>query len=248
MDYHVFISGKFTHQKIKITYEQKRLNQAKDVLQFIESKWNDAIAKSPKLYNGKLFRVAKTMVQPDMIQLHLEDTDYKEYLGTRNNDFLTKFGSENISNPLSVGAVVQTRDNKLLFGRRHFTEWQEGKIAIASGYVDPEHDMHNGNPDIFHSVVRELSEEFNIRNCVIKNIICYGLIFNKIQQQTYIPFLITLENNSEDVSINTIYDEFSNLIKIENDKKTISAFIIKNKNELSDITVPSLQLHLKYFK
>jgi hypothetical protein len=60
------------------------------------------------------------------------------FVGTRNPEFIATFGKEQISNPLSAGAVLITKDNKLILGRRSSSiDGSKYALSVIAGYLDP---------------------------------------------------------------------------------------------------------------
>jgi hypothetical protein len=102
--------------------------------------------------------------------LHLTDTDYKDFVGTRTPEFIAAFGKEKIANPLSAGAVLITEDNMLLLVRRSSSiDGSKSAISVIAGYMDPQKGVvcnsKKDGPDyadivdIFHGIEREIFEE-----------------------------------------------------------------------------------------
>ena len=98
-----------------------------------------------------------------MVEVQLDDTDYKELVGTRGHEFIRRYGREQSANPLSVGAVLVTMDNRIILGKRSAAGIDVGKSAISvpAGCVDPKKDTstiidNNENSiDIFNAIRRE---------------------------------------------------------------------------------------------
>src|SRR5215211_3898998 len=121
----IIIAGRFCDCDIKVVYRRKRLNQTNSALQFIESKWREFVKNNIKSFNGKLSRVDSYDIREknnngkkNLIELQLGDTDYKEFVGTRGHEFIRRYGRKQSANPLSVGAVLVTMDNRIILGRR----------------------------------------------------------------------------------------------------------------------------------
>jgi hypothetical protein len=62
---------------INIFYKLKRINQSKDAIQFIESKWRHFVSNNPNSFNGALFHVDSYNIQNNnnnnLIELQLKD-------------------------------------------------------------------------------------------------------------------------------------------------------------------------------
>ena len=51
----IIAKGKFYPDNINIFYKSKRINQSKDAIQFIESKWRHFVTNNLNSFNGALF-------------------------------------------------------------------------------------------------------------------------------------------------------------------------------------------------
>jgi 8-oxo-dGTP pyrophosphatase MutT (NUDIX family) len=257
MPYKIITEGKFIPKDIRTLYKRnKRLSQSQEALQFIETKWNEFVSNSSKAFNGRLFRVDKyDTVTNNYIELQLSDTDYKEFVGTRDHEFVNKFGKEYTANPLSVGALMVTQDYKIILGKRSAVDTDIGKnkISVIGGYLDPSNDLSNRNNkivDIFQAVTREIYEETGINNKNIVELICIGLIDNKEHNQINLPFYTKLDISAEQIKahITTPQEkEFSQIITINSSVQSIIQFLDTYKGQeeeqLSDIVIPTLTIY-----
>ena len=148
----IIIAGRFCNNDIKVVYVNKRLNQTNSALQFIESKWKEFVKNNTKSFNGKLSRVDSYSIRKkdnngkgNLIELQLSDTHYKEFVGTRDHEFIRRYGIEQSASPLSVGVVLVTMDNRIILGKRSAARIDASKstISVPAGYIDPKKDMTN---------------------------------------------------------------------------------------------------------
>jgi 8-oxo-dGTP pyrophosphatase MutT (NUDIX family) len=254
----IIAKGKFYLDNINVFYKSGRISQSKDAIQFIESKWTQFVANNPNSFSGALVRVDSYNVQNNnnnLIELQLSDTDYKEFVGTRDCEFVRRFGIQYTANPLSVGAVLVTKDNKIVLGKRaeHMVDVGKSKVSVVAGYLDPKQDMvnsptDNNNIDIFSAVKREIYEETGIiEEKHIVDLICLGLIDNKEKNQINVPFYCKLNIPAKEFEVKDKSSphelEFSKIVIIDNSVKSIDDFINAAENELSDIIVPTLCIY-----
>lgn len=246
--YQILHKGEFSSDQVQITYREGRIQQHEEALQFISTKWKKAQAENSELFNGRLYRLDNHTVTKNLLQLSVSDTDYKEYVGTRDIDFVNKFGMEFTSNPISVGIVLITLDNKIILGRRtNDVDIEKSKIAVMAGYADPSLDCKENKPDLFYAVKREVSEELLIDMNSISNLKSLGLVYNSCRNQTYMPFQGQIQAYADDIQ-NFNKKEFSQIIMIDNEKQTIIDFIGAMKELLSDITVPTLKIYAELYE
>lgn len=112
-------------------------------------------------FPGPLVRLMSLgLTDRNRLKVVLGETDYQEYVGSRDFYSLEIFSLENISNPLSVSAVLITSDKKLVFGRKVWGDAQ-GSIDAFGGYIHPQRDLNpdTGNIDLFKAALREVAEE-----------------------------------------------------------------------------------------
>jgi 8-oxo-dGTP pyrophosphatase MutT (NUDIX family) len=258
----IMIKGKFGRDCLKVRYNPGRQSYGHKANELIELKWNEFLELNPKSYNGPLFRVNKwsdfnSRDGLQKIELHLTDTDYKEFVGTRNPEFIATFGKKQISNPLSVGAVLITEDNKLILGRRSSSiDGSKYALSVIAGYLDPQKDIlhiHNKDGsdyvdivDIFHGIEREIYEETGIAAYDVVELVCLGIIANRKQNQMNIPFCGTLNISSDEVITKrseTQDSEFSEILFVQNDLRSINEFMNTQSNEFSDLLNSTLGIY-----
>src|SRR2546423_3611167 len=103
--YQILTQGKFYSYDIMIFYNHNsRIIQSLERLEFIESKWREFTSNNPKTFNGRLFRVDDYNIlssKNNLIELQLGNTDYKEFIGTQDPEFINRFGKKYTANPLS---------------------------------------------------------------------------------------------------------------------------------------------------
>ena len=258
----IIAKGKFGRDSIVVRYKPGRESYGHEAIELIELKWNEFLTLNPKSFNGPLFRLNKWSEINcrdglHKIELHLTDTDYKDFVGTRTPEFIAAFGKEKIANPLSAGAVLKTEDNKLLLVRRSSSiDGSKSTISVIAGYIDPQKDIVCNNKkddpdyaeivDIFHGIEREIFEESGIPAHEIVDLICLGIIANREQNQIYIPFYGTLNISSAEVirKISEVRNsESSETLFVHNDLRSINEFTNAQSNEFSDLLTSTLQIY-----
>lgn len=258
----IMAKGKFERDNLVVKYNPERKSYDDKALELIELKWNEFLALNPDSYNGSLFRVGKwsDFQSRDGIHnigLHLTDTDYKEFVGTRDRGFIAAFGKEKTANPLSAGTVLISKDNKIILGRRSSSiDGSKSAFSVIAGFLDPQKDFvrihktggsgYADKVDIFHGIEREIYEEIGIAANDIVKLICLGLISNRKQNQTNVPFCASLNITSDEVIAKrsrTLDPEFSEILFIHNDLRSINEFTKAQSNEFSDLLTPTLKIY-----
>jgi mutator protein MutT len=84
---------------------------------------------------------------------------------------------------VAVYMILQNKEGQVLFGRRSNTGWQDGKLSLPSGHVDP------GELPT-ESAIRELEEEVNI-SIKVKQLKIRHIAYRK---DSYIDFYFLINN------------------------------------------------------
>lgn len=249
MGFKILISGMFHEKDLVIIHINKEKKYPKKIKSFIDKICKEKIASDETKNDSKLFRVDSYKLKNKKLFLVLENTSYKCFIGTGNKEFVSKFGLKNIANPLSVGAVVVTSDNKLIIGKRlNNLYFNPGKYSIFGGTMDRKKDFFDGSPNPFKAILREIHEEIGIREIPIKTITCLGLVYNLDYYQTYMPFFIETNISCGKLKKYLTFptQEFEDFIYIEFDKGSIANFLIKNYDKLSQTCLANILLLGKY--
>ncbi|WXG47437.1 MAG: NUDIX hydrolase [Candidatus Atabeyarchaeum deiterrae] len=231
----VLVDEVFNRERLMISYQNAEKKYPKEATKLIERIWLEKKASGIRLFDGKLFEVISYKTRDQILSLELQNTSYKYLVGTREAEFVSKFGSEMISNSLSVGAVVVSSDDCFVLGkRRSDLYFNPGKYSTIAGTMDPEKDFKGGNPDPFEAILRELFEEKGVEESNVRDALCLGLIYNIEYKQTYMPFYIklgiscgALQNSSPRE------EEFERFIYVKADGNGVSDFLAKNLEQVS---------------
>jgi len=138
-----------------------------NAFEIIETVWKKEKSRNINrkyLYNGKLARLSLLKVSPNRknINLYTELTNYKEYVGSRDilfKNYLKSIKKEIFSNPLGVSIVIETKDKKIIIGKRKKNETNSNFWYIPGGFIDPGKDVANSIININKVIIRETTEE-----------------------------------------------------------------------------------------
>ena len=177
----VLILGLFDKEEIISITTDKRKIPNLELDKNSKEKWQEILISNPRAFIGKLYKVCNWDLNNGKIILELGETDYREYVGSRDVSDLRNYGFEYLSNPLGVSTVLITKDNKLIISKKLSGD-ATGSIDTIGGFVSPEEDTVNGKVDIFHTAVREIAEELNFQNVNqinshLSNMTCIGLAY-----------------------------------------------------------------------
>ena len=156
----------------------------------IASQWRRASRENPRLFNGSKFRYAGVR-WTDRPQLQLGLTSYREHVGTNlrsGQKFLQEAGlavhgdrQAFLADPLAVGALLLTSDNRLVLIRRALWVGEyPGRVDRPGGHAEPdelprpaassgeelpeeEEERHEAAlSEVFESVRREVRDELGV--------------------------------------------------------------------------------------
>ena len=103
---------------------------------------------------GNLVDVINNHSDSEQIRLDTVHTTYDDFYITQTKEFPEKFPNEIISIPLSVGCILITKDNYLIFGiRNNKVALESGKTTVVSGMVDDTDIIDLKQVDVCSSII-----------------------------------------------------------------------------------------------
>ncbi|ESW04123.1 hypothetical protein PHAVU_011G069100 [Phaseolus vulgaris] len=137
--------------------------------------WEQRSLKNNSLFNGKKFRYGGCVLdagdgsdREPRLCLHLGLTDYRTFVGTNLSPLWERFLvqseddsvlCQNTSSPLGNGAVVETKDNKILVLQRSNNVGEfPGHFVFPGGHPEPQEIGITS-----HQYIKELAESINIK-------------------------------------------------------------------------------------
>jgi len=236
--------GFFDREELDIGYHNHDIDYPKDAMEFIERMWQNRLSSGTRLFDAKLFRVTSVKLLNQKLCISLENTSYRNFVGSRPDSFLSKFGADLTANPLSVGTLLATSDNYLMIGKRRMDlDFNPGKYSTIAGMMDRDKDIKNGTPDPFMAVIRELHEEKNIKWDDVKDLVCLGAVYSQEYNQTYLPFYARLMLSREEVNSRTpLENEFDEFFFIDTNDSTLSNWIKAHSDASSETFIANLLL------
>jgi len=165
-----------------------------EVMQHIEGIWDARFAANPRIFNGSKFRLADVKYgannkEEKTLKLCIGLTNYKSFLGTNctpDDSFYARLlddgkcllGVERgfIADPLGVGSITLTKDNKfLVLERSHNTSEYQGYIDPPAGHAEPARagwdiaaDVQPDKPEFESAFMKELF--FSIKDEIVQEV------------------------------------------------------------------------------
>lgn len=228
---------------IEIIHYDKEYKLADDVRDKIDNYWNNLLNSGKTFTRGVVFTINKIENIDKDLKVYLESTDYAHYLYTINNKILEDFACRVIYTSI----LVETLDSKLIIGEMAFNTATPNRLQCCGGGFDNE-DIIEGKIDIYNNIRRELYEELGI-DLLDTNIVSniqpkyiqsggennfIGLVFKvelKINEKEYVELY---EQHVKKLKLQNIVPEFSELVFIKSDIKSIKGFLEKDKRSRAD--------------
>lgn len=134
----------------------------------MEESWSAAVQEAKKhhvnIFNGMLFRLKNiATINNNTLRLELGDTNYKEYIATRTENFYKNRLRDALANPLATCIAIVTREGEIIIEKRGKVDVYPGQYHVIGGFVDRSQDFNQGIPDPFKAIVREVHEETGLK-------------------------------------------------------------------------------------
>lgn len=163
----LMLEGYYRRDQLLIDYNADRYSTEYlgAALRSIDTQWREKIrvAKNThrSLFNAPLFRldhISYPNGSRQQVQLHLGNTDYREYVCGRDHG-----GFDRQANPVGTAIVAVTADGYIPFGiRSTHVDANPGRYFTFGGFFDRKEDFYQHQPCLFHCAARELKEETSI--------------------------------------------------------------------------------------
>ena len=155
-------SGRISRQELTANYDPDRFTAvfSEKAQDHIDLMWRErravALQRGVSLFNAPLIRLNKFQSGNNgALHIELDNTDYKQYIGTRSADFTGQR-----ANPIGTCLIPITSDGFIPLGRRSLqAEVNAGKYFTFGGFLEADTDMRGGVPDLFACMQREMREE-----------------------------------------------------------------------------------------
>ncbi len=220
------------------------------VQEWIDALWQQQLSIAQEqgfpLFDAPLFRLIHVEASSDgILHLILGDTTYKEYTVTRLPAFAGGRKREQLSNPLAVCSVVETRDGFILYEQRQNVAVHAGRFHVIAGFFERNLDRDaQGRPDPFGAMCRELREETGIQIADIEEHYCLGAVYDVVNPHGELCFLTRLHISLAEVLTRTPEDdEVKELLSLALTKESLRDFLVKNHGNISATGEPNLLLY-----
>ena len=248
-----FLSKKsFEEKDIEIIITKNKRRKDKTIDQIIDENWvrirNKAKLKNIVFYDSPLTRVSNIVEKNGKIIFTLGLTTFKDRIGILPDakEFL-KQGKAYMPNPLTVGTVIVTSDDKIPIEIRKsgtaidFTAEYEGFTPPIfhepAGFVRPSRDDNDPRNTVKNVILSEIFESKDTALRIIKNELL-GVIYNTVLDETFCCFNTQIDYKWKEL-MRLKEDKY---FCLDADKKTIENFLRKPSLYIYSYTFVNLLL------
>ena len=151
--YDIYLDREISLENVVFLYKRTPFPLDADINDFIEKNWEKNKAKSPDIYNGKLYNLVDVVKDDGCFTFFYDVMDYKTLIATKEIEF-KKRCPDYKPVYLVVTGILKTSDNKILIGsdlrlKNNLQSWK-----FPGGFFDVEQDK-----TILDCLQRECQEE-----------------------------------------------------------------------------------------
>lgn len=142
---------------ITINYEDTEVNLPIQIKEEIKNVWAE---KGDRFTNGEIFFIKNYDINNTTNKVFLDvcNSHYDHYVYTRTKNTFDEYSCLN----LWSGAIIETKDNKLVLGKMSGSTIAEGEYHISGGSTDID-DVEFQEIDHRRTMAREVYEEFGLK-------------------------------------------------------------------------------------
>jgi hypothetical protein len=228
-------------EKLKVTLNGNKIALPHSIQKDIEDFWKELLSQGGNFKRGEVFTIKNIEDKDGVLRIELGFSDYAHYLFTQRIGLDTEHACKN----LHTSCLIETADNKLVFGKMGEHTAIAGTIQCVGGGLDND-DVRGNEVDLENNIIKELTEEAGIdvrdKSLVDKFEMKY-LRFSLSQNKVAAIFVLKLKIDSEEFKKH--YEkfekqckergekaEFDEMVYLSKDKTKIESFIQKEMDLL----------------
>ncbi len=214
LDFEILLSEPFSRSDLIVHYVAGPGEpRSREATEEIDKAWGLQLQAcrqdGPHIFNGLLIRLNRYARRDGKTILELGDTTFREYIGTSVEHFYERFPETWMADPLAVCIALVTSDRKILVEKRTLLTRYRAPFHVIGGFMDPEKDLCDGQPDPFLAITREVREELGLA-LVPDRLVALGLVRNLFVRHPEIVFCYALRESFGDVRVvfeNSVTDD-----------------------------------------
>ncbi len=221
-EYRILAAGHFRPSQVVQRHDPNlyRADYSFGELEAMDLRWIQETRRAEQqgrmVYSTDLFRLAEVRVEGDNLHLSLGNTEYKDYVATRDPiEAVTR------ANPLGSVVIATTADGYIPFcWRAAHLDVNPGKLFGFGGFFDRALDLTDaGEPDVFACIRRELKEELGNSN--VQTLHCVGVVYDCLHPHPEIAFSAKLADTRARLQTELAWsDEVGAMVMVHRDELT----------------------------
>jgi hypothetical protein len=227
MEPKILFKGKILPQNINIHYSltsNRKVNEDYEAQAL--NKWSEIYSKAKdegkEIWISNYYRLDELKQNNNKLDLTLSTIPFSLILGYRELGLLQNLHQDYYTNHMSVGSLVQTSDNKYIFGERSGKTMSRSNIDMIGGGLNTTEINLNSGEDIYQMLIKEFEEEISLKFSDISSSECIGIVLSRNMNVIFI-FETKLKISSE-----KLYSNFKSI----NDKKELKDLIFIDEDKL----------------
>jgi len=234
-------------KKLIVRFIGEQIVLPRDMQEKIDAYWEELLLSRKQYKRGEVFTVTKKEVFGDRIEILVEKTDYAHYLYSQNIGNLGEYAVHIIH----TAVLVDTKDNKTIFGKMGEQTSRSGVCQLCGGGIDND-DLQGDIFDFEHNIKKELKEELGIDTEDTQRIKSFELAYFKeggptdkmtvmyrvVLNETSIEFTKRYEDFALQLEKNGEKPEFGEIIILDKNKKSFTEFLDQPDIKLDEYIKP----------
>jgi len=251
LEFEIVARGFFSAEQVVIEHDPTLIMPSNPVQdEWMETLWQEKLAlarqRNVPLFDAPLFRFISAEVRPDQtLKLVLGNTNYKEYVTTREPDFAGQRTRQELGNALSICSVVESSDGYILLDKREGVDVYVGRYHVIGGFFERGRDLDAAaQPDPFAATRREIHEETGVLPADIIQQTCLGLVYDLLTPHAELCFLTRLNISLATILTRTPLDrEIKQLHSLHATASELNDFILRHHGNISATGEPNLLMY-----
>jgi len=238
------VAGSFAPEQVAAELIGRPFYPGPDLAWEIDLEWDlrlrEAEARGAEFFDGELARLVDCELREGVLQLRLQRTSYKAFVGTNLRD--TSLPDHLRADPLGNSAVVVTADGKIIVGRRSEAVFgHPGWYHCIGGHIDPDLHADGRVVDTFRAVTDEVTEELNVMADELEEIVCLGVIRDAASRQPEQLFAVRLRREAHELLARG--GEHESLFPIDDTPEEVERFLGESGDKTVPVARAALRMH-----
>lgn len=239
------------NKKLIVRFSNESVELPVEWQEKVDGYWQSLIDSGKTYTRGEVFTVTKNKEKNDAHNILVEKSDYAHYLYCQNID--PDMGGYGIR-VIFTSCLVETSDNKTIFGKMGDHTARAGIYQLAGGGVDSS-DIKDGIFDFKGNISKELLEEFSVDVHDSGRVSNFDVAYIKQGGETKkiaVVFCVTLNETSEEflekyssfvqmLKQKNENPEFGDIVALEKSKDAIEKFFENNRESCDEYMEPLLK-------